>query len=94
MLAILGPSAKDLISSGDPVADRNKQDTFSLNYIGLHQFAAASDGRTFLYIGPNNAGPTPIPLLRKNASIPMVFRFRLRPSGKSCIGVSAPGRTN
>ena len=71
MLAILGPSAKDLISSGDPVADRNKQDTFSLNYIGLHQFAAASDGRTFLYIGPNN-WPTPIPL-QKNASSQWYF---------------------
>lgn len=71
MLAILGPSAKDLISSGDPVADRNKQDTFSLNYIGLHQFAAASDGHTFLYIGPNN-WPTPIPL-QKNASSQWYF---------------------
>jgi hypothetical protein len=71
MLAILGPSARDLISSGDPVADRNKQDTFSLNYIGLHQFAAASDGRTFLYIGPNN-WPTPIPL-QKNASSQWYF---------------------
>src|ERR1022692_3586731 len=29
MLAILGSSGQDLISSGDPVADRNKQDTFA-----------------------------------------------------------------
>jgi len=66
MLAILGPSGKDLISSGDPVADRNKQDTFATNYRESHQFAGASDGLTFLYIGPNN-WPTPIPL-RQNGS--------------------------
>jgi hypothetical protein len=66
MLAILGPEGKDLISSGDPIADRNKQDTFAVNYRALHQFAAAGAGRTFLYIGPNN-WPTPIPL-QKNGS--------------------------
>jgi len=66
MLAILGPSGKDLISSGDPVADRNKQDTFAKNYRASHQFATAGDGRTFLYIGPQN-WPTPIPL-QKNGS--------------------------
>ena len=66
MLAILGPSGRDLISSGDPVADRNKQDTFSAKYHASHQFAAAGDGRTFLYIGTEN-WPTPIPL-RQNGS--------------------------
>jgi hypothetical protein len=66
MLAILGPSGRDLISSGDPVADQNKQDTFAANYHASHQFAAAGDGRTFLYIGPGN-WPTPIPL-QKNGS--------------------------
>ena len=66
ILAILGPSSEDLISSGDPVSDRNKQNTFTANYRASHQYAAASDGRTFLYIGPNN-WPTPIPL-RKNGS--------------------------
>jgi len=66
MLAILGLAGKDLISSGDPVADRNKQDTFSANYRASHQFAAAGDGRTFLYIGLNN-WPTPIPLQKNEA---------------------------
>jgi hypothetical protein len=61
MLPILGPSGKALISSGDSVADKNKEDTFASNYRVSHQYAAASDGRTFLYIGPNN-WPTPIPL--------------------------------
>ena len=66
MLAILGPSGRDLISSGDPVADRNKQNTFAAQYHVSHQYAAAGDGRTFLYIGTEN-WPTPIPL-QKNGS--------------------------
>lgn len=66
MLAILGPSARDLISSGDRVADRNHQDAFAAKYRASHQFAAAGDGRTFLYIGAEN-WPTPIPL-RQNGS--------------------------
>jgi hypothetical protein len=61
MLAILGPSAKELIASGDPVADKNRQDDFAAKYQASHQFAQAGDGRTFLYIGPDN-WPTPIPL--------------------------------
>jgi hypothetical protein len=48
MLAILGPSGRDLISSGDPVADKNKQDSFTAKYQASHQFASAGDGRTFL----------------------------------------------
>ena len=66
MLAILGPSGRDLISSGDPVADKNRQDTFAAKYHASHQFASAGDGRTFLYIGTQN-WPTPIPL-RQNGS--------------------------
>lgn len=66
MLAILGPSAKDIITSGDPVADKNRQDNFAAKYAVSHQYAAAGDGRTFLYIGQDN-WPTPIPL-QKNGS--------------------------
>ncbi|MGD1027837.1 DUF2950 domain-containing protein [Candidatus Binatus soli] len=66
MLAILGPSAGDLISSGDPVADKERHDTFAAKYRASHQFAGAADGRTFLYIGAEN-WPTPIPL-RQNGS--------------------------
>jgi hypothetical protein len=61
MLAILGPSGRELISSGDPVADKDRQDTFAAKYHASHQFAAAGDGRTFLYIGSED-WPTPIPL--------------------------------
>jgi hypothetical protein len=66
ILAILGPSARDLVSSGDPVADKERHDTFAAKYHESHQFAGAADGRTFLYIGTEN-WPTPIPL-RQNGS--------------------------
>ncbi len=66
MLAILGPSGRELISSGDPVADRTRHDTFAAKYRASHQFAAAGDGRTFLYIGYEN-WPSPIPL-KQNGS--------------------------
>src|ERR1035437_5559392 len=66
MLAILGPSGRDVISSGDPVADKDHQDAFVAKYRASHQFAGAADGRTFLYIGAEN-WPTPIPL-RQNGS--------------------------
>src|ERR1017187_6989560 len=45
MLAILGPSGRDLISSGDPVADKTNQDAFVAKYRASHQFAGAPDGR-------------------------------------------------
>jgi len=68
MLAILGVSAKDLVSSGDPVADKNNEDAFVAKYRASHQFAAAGDGRTFLYIGPEN-WPTPIPLQKTGSQL-------------------------
>jgi hypothetical protein len=66
MLAILGPSAKDVISSGDPVADKNGQDSFVARYRASHQFATGADGRAILYIGAENY-PTPIPLTHNGA---------------------------
>jgi hypothetical protein len=66
MQAILGPSSQDLISSGDPVADKKNQDAFASKYHTSHQFLTTADGRTFLYIGAEN-WPTPIPL-KQNGS--------------------------
>lgn len=64
MLAILGPSAQDLISSGDPVADKRRHELFARRYDELHQFASDSEGRVFLYVGSAN-WPTPIPLEKR-----------------------------
>src|SRR5208282_2173792 len=66
MLAILGPSGRDLVSSGDPVADKERHDTFAAKYRASHQFAGAADVRIYLSAGTEN-WPTPIPL-RQNGS--------------------------
>jgi len=64
MLEILGPSAQDLISSGDQTADERRHQLFAQRYQELHQFASESEGRVFLYVGAEN-WPTPIPLEKR-----------------------------
>ena len=66
VLAIMGSSAQDLITSGDPVRDKANRANFIKRYDQLHQFSAASDGRVFLYIGEDN-WPTPIPLQKSGS---------------------------
>jgi hypothetical protein len=64
MMAILGPSAQNLISSGDPVADHRRHEFFARRYQEMHQFASDSEGRVFLYVGAES-WPTPIPLEKR-----------------------------
>lgn len=61
LLSILGPSAHDLIFSGDRVADRKNDNSFVAKYHQMHRFVAAEGGKVFLYIGAENF-PLPIPL--------------------------------
>ena len=61
LLNVLGPSAKDIISSGDPAEDRESQQQFLQKYQQMHRLQLEPDGFTTLYIGPEN-WPTPIPL--------------------------------
>jgi Protein of unknown function (DUF2950) len=64
LLSILGPDAKDLISSGDPAEDRSSREEFVKKYKEMHRLVNEPDGTTTLYIGAEN-WPTPIPLLHK-----------------------------
>ncbi len=66
MLAILGPPAHDLVSSGDVVEDKGSEDRFAMKYHEMHRFVAAGEGRTFLYVGAEN-WPTPIPLQKSGS---------------------------
>lgn len=63
--SILGPDADQLLSSGDPVADKNARDDFARRYTEMHRLEYDDQGRVILYIGANN-WPTPIPLVKKN----------------------------
>ncbi len=63
--AILGPDADQVLSSGDPVADKNARDNFVSRYQEMHRLEYDDQGRVILYVGANN-WPVPIPLVKKN----------------------------
>lgn len=67
LLKILGPSGKDIISSGDPVEDQQNRQEFVQKYEQMHRLVLEPDGKTTLYIGAEN-WPTPIPLIHQGKS--------------------------
>jgi len=66
LLKLLGPDAKDLISSGDETEDKNDREQFVQKYQQMHRLVKEPDGSTTLYIGAEN-WPTPIPLMHSAA---------------------------
>lgn len=70
LLALLGPEAKDLVSSGDPVADRNGRARFLKAYEKKHTLEQENEGRAVLLIGNRNY-PFPIPIIQQGN----VWRF-------------------
>jgi hypothetical protein len=67
MLAILGPDAKHIVSSGDDTEDAEGRANFVRKYREMHRLMKEPDGTTTLYIGAEN-WPTPIPLVNKGNS--------------------------
>jgi hypothetical protein len=65
--SILGPDADQVLSSGDPVADKNAREDFVNRYQQMHRLEYDDQGRVVLYVGANN-WPVPIPLVKKNGS--------------------------
>jgi hypothetical protein len=63
-LALLGPDAKQIVSSGDETEDAQSRAEFVQAYRQMHRLAREPDGTTTLYIGSKN-WPTPIPLVHK-----------------------------
>jgi hypothetical protein len=61
---ILGPDAKQLISSGDDIEDESNRTNFTQKFQEMHRLVNEPDGTTTLYIGTDN-WPTPIPLVNK-----------------------------
>jgi hypothetical protein len=62
--SILGGDAKEVLSSGDPVADNNARENFVAKYDEMHRLAYDDRGRVILYLGADN-WPFPIPLVKK-----------------------------
>lgn len=63
LTAIFGPGSEGLISSGDPVADRNGRKSFVRLYEEKHRIERPSAEKAILVIGPQDH-PFPIPLAR------------------------------
>jgi hypothetical protein len=63
--SILGPDADQVLSSGDPVADKNARNDFVSRYQEMHRLEYDDQGRVILYIGAEN-WPVPLPLVKKN----------------------------
>jgi hypothetical protein len=64
LLEILGPNAKQLISSGDDIEDEQNRTNFVQKYEEMHRLADEPDGTATLYIGAENQ-PSPIHLANK-----------------------------
>ena len=64
LLAIFGADAKELISSGDPVQDKNIVNAFVARYEMMHRWRKGHDGEQILIVGADNFA-FPIPL-KKN----------------------------
>ena len=65
MLDILGPSGKEVISSGDPAEDMNDRVGFVVKYKEMHRLCKQLDGTMILRVGAEN-WPFPIPLASKD----------------------------
>lgn len=70
LASILGPGSKEIISSGDPVADKSGRESFVKMYDEKAVIEGAETGTAVLIIG-NEDYPFPIPLVKKGA----VWRF-------------------
>jgi hypothetical protein len=66
ILEILGPEAKSIIESGDPVADRTAHDRFVKFYDEANKLVKSGDNKSILEVGKDD-WPFPIPLVKENA---------------------------
>src|SRR5262249_38760479 len=65
LLKVLGPKGEQIVSSGDPVADRNARDKFVAAYDAKHSITQDGDDSATLVIGGDD-WPFPIPMVRKH----------------------------
>jgi hypothetical protein len=65
LIEVLGPDAKEVISSGDADEDAKSREHFVKRYEEMSRLVQEPDGTVSLYIGERN-WPYPIPLRKKN----------------------------
>ena len=64
IVRVLGPQGKAIVSSGDPVADKNTREKFVTAYDAKHAIEREGDGTQTLILGDDDF-PFPIPLVNK-----------------------------
>ena len=62
---LLGPGTGDLISSGDPVADKLGRESFLVSYREKHELVADGESRRVLQVGEKQ-WPFPIPVVQRD----------------------------
>jgi hypothetical protein len=67
LMRIFGPEAKEILRSGDDVADRETRETFLEKYQEMNRLVANPGGSVTLYLGAEN-WPFPIPLVKRNGN--------------------------
>src|SRR5690606_24317859 len=67
MVMVLGAQGRDIVVSGDPVADQTARAAFLIAYDLKHQVIKTGEDRADLVVG-NNDWQLPIPLVQKDGS--------------------------
>jgi hypothetical protein len=67
LFAILGPGSEALISSGDPVDDRERRNKFLRYYDEKNRLETADEAKVILHVGDND-WPFPIPIVKAGES--------------------------
>jgi hypothetical protein len=62
---LLGPGTESLLSSGDPVEDKNEREAFLARYRVHHELVAGSASELVLLVG-EDLWPLPMPIVRRN----------------------------
>ena len=65
--AIFGPGSQDLVSSGDPIADKTDSERFINLYAQKSKLEEADANKVVLYMG-NEEWPFPIPIVKKDGA--------------------------
>jgi hypothetical protein len=65
LMTIFGPAGKELISSGDEVADQTGRDRFVKAYEEMNKLVNENDKKIILHVGSED-WPFPIPLVKKD----------------------------
>ena len=64
LLALFGPGAEDILSSGDDVADQALRREFAARYQAKHSLVPGDNGAMILQVGDND-WPLPVPVVKK-----------------------------